>query len=132
MDKRRRDKISNATPEQFSAWLGTFEPSEPVGDAYEGSGCPLSAFIEDTAGVEVFVDENEVCQDGAEQSHPTRTVPTPDWMTWFILALHVLADRRDGAEHGTVPRRYPCPVSASESARALACATPKLWRQHPG
>jgi hypothetical protein len=119
MNKKQRNAIVRSTPEQFVEWLGGFDAAQTVGDAYEGSGCALSAFIEHAAGVEVFVGTDEICHDGAESGHPTKTVPTPDWMASFIIAMHDAADEKAGVVN-RAGRPYPCPVRADAVFAVLA------------
>lgn len=97
MLKRQRQKIENSSLEQFVRWLHRKPQTAPLAYVYEGTGCPVRAFIEDLVHVEVFVDEYEIAEHFVDHGHPTKTVATPAWIQKFILAIHTWADEKTGA-----------------------------------
>jgi hypothetical protein len=63
--------------EAFKQWLGSLEPSTPVGHSRDHHECPLASFLIAQGKRDVIVGRRNLMVDG-------KIAPVPEWASMFI------------------------------------------------
>lgn len=96
MNETQRSAIRSSTLADFKSWLNGQPPNEAVGDAFDGSCCPVATFIEQQIGISLFVADDEMYHG---EGRNDESIETPSWATRVILSLHDRVDELIGAKH---------------------------------
>lgn len=110
MNETQRAAIRSSTLADFESWLKSQPPAEVVGDAFDGSCCPVATFVEQKIGISLFVADDEMYHG---EGNEDESVETPPWARRVILSLHDHVDALVGAKHGR-ERPVTYPVTAAE------------------